>query len=149
ERRVCPALIRHAITDRARHGHDRRPSRPGTDGPDRARGLSEVHHRSCHGRLQRVKTSIRQINAYADLVAAVAAAVCRFAAENVSGATLRDHLCDVPPPWCDPPTREEQQQLPAALDALGGTWRHLAKNRQQLLATMVLMGINRTKLRAS
>jgi hypothetical protein len=92
-----------------------------------------------------VDASIKQMEAYADLVAAVAASVREFADENVSDGTLREHLCDGYPPLCDPPTREEQQRLAAAIDALaGGTWRRLAKARQQLLATMVLMGVNRS-----
>lgn len=66
-----------------------------------------------------VNASISQMEAYADLVDAVAASLEKF----------RD---------------ADEEALVRPLDALAaGAWRRLATSRQQLLATMVMMGVNR------
>lgn len=91
-----------------------------------------------------VDSSIRQMEAYADLIASVTASLEQFRDENVTEEAVRERLCKRFPRLCDPPTREEQERVAKALAAIaGGTWRRLAKQRQQLLATMVLLGINR------
>jgi hypothetical protein len=91
-----------------------------------------------------VDASIQQMEAYADLVAAVAASLDKFRDDNISDESARDYLREASPLLSDPPTREEEQRLAKAIDAIaGGRWRRLAKKRQPLVATMVLLGINR------
>jgi hypothetical protein len=83
-----------------------------------------------------VDASIRQMEAYAELVAALARSVDRFVEENVSDDDSRA--------WLDStlPGIDGAGEVTAAL-ALDAARRNIAKDRQQLLATMVLMGVNR------
>ena len=80
-----------------------------------------------------VNDSIEQMKAYGKLVAAVSKSIDKFADENVSENEARDHLLKrFPPLHLATPVKKK----PAAI-------KRLATQRQQLLATMVLMGINR------
>lgn len=83
-----------------------------------------------------VDASIQQMEAYAELVAAVAQSVDRFLEENVSDDDARA--------WLDRtlPDIDGTGEAIAAL-AVDSARRSIAKDRQQLLATMVLMGVNR------
>ena len=83
-----------------------------------------------------VDASIQQMEAYAELVATVAQSVDRFVEENVSDDEART--------WLDwtLPNIDGAGEATAAL-ALDAARRSLAKQRQQLLATVVLMGVNR------
>jgi len=83
-----------------------------------------------------VDASIQQMEAYAELVAAVARSVDRFLEENVSDDDARA--------WLDRtlPGIDGAGEATADL-ALDAARRNAAKERQQLLATMVLMGVNR------
>lgn len=83
-----------------------------------------------------VDASIRQMEAYAELIAAVARSVDRFLEENVSDDDSRA--------WLDGtlPGIDGAGEATAAL-ALDAARRSTAKQRQQLLATMVLLGVNR------
>lgn len=84
-----------------------------------------------------VDASIQQMEAYAELVAAVAQSVDRFLEANVSDDDVRA--------WLDrtlPGIGGAGEEATAALAAAAAR-RSLAKHRQQLLATMVLMGVNR------
>jgi hypothetical protein len=78
-----------------------------------------------------VDSSIQQMEAFAELLASVTKALNDFVEENVSDDKSRDRLEDRYPP----PSGGEAA-APAAK-------RGLARQRQQQLATMVLMGINR------
>lgn len=68
-----------------------------------------------------VDASIKQMEEYADLVGDVAKTLEEFSRDNVESASIRKWLCE----------RIEQRS------------RNHSKSRQQLLATTVLMGINR------
>jgi hypothetical protein len=123
-----------------------------------------------------VDASIRQMEEFADLVSAVAKNVDQFTAENVSSAQARDWLQDKypadlavdasaggeprlvarprgedaePPTWLadyglegEELTEEliEEQLVPAARRSIG-------ESRLQLLATMVMLGMNRVVVR--
>lgn len=123
-----------------------------------------------------VDASIRQMEAFASLVSAVAKDVDRFTSENVTSNQVRDWLVEqyprdlaldfsggqpklrrrstadedaTPPTWLadyglegEDLTDEviEQQLVPAAR-------RRYGENRLQMLATMVLMGMNRINVR--
>ena len=78
-----------------------------------------------------VDSSIRQMEAYAKLVAGVAKSLDEFANENISDNEARDHLLDRLPDFFRSSTKTKRRTV------------RLASSRQQLLATMVLMGINR------
>jgi len=79
-----------------------------------------------------IDSSIRQMEAYAKLVAGVAKSLDQFADENISDNEARDHLLDrLPQFFPKSTTRTKRRRV------------RLASSRQQLLATMVLMGINR------
>lgn len=80
-----------------------------------------------------VTASIDQMKAYGKLVAAVSKSVDKFLDENVSENDARDHLLKRFP---DLHLATTAKKKPAAI-------KRLATQRQQLLATMVLMGINR------
>ena len=82
-----------------------------------------------------VKASIEQMKAYAELVAAVAKSVDKFRDENISDKQARDYLVDQSPNFLKADPRKPQPAPRAK--------RKPATDRQQLLATMVLMGINR------
>lgn len=113
-----------------------------------------------------VDSTIRQMQAYAELVASVAASVGKFADDAISDQTARDMLvAEFPDLFCRrtagrPGLAWRPEADPAAVlrlrAALGlrepepdprrliaATRRRLARNRQQALATLVLMGINR------
>lgn len=79
-----------------------------------------------------VDASIRQMKAYAKLVAAVTTSLDEFSDQNTSDNQARDHLIDQFPDFFG--KRPRKTKRPRV---------HLASSRQQLLATMVLMGINR------
>ena len=83
-----------------------------------------------------VDASIQQMEAYGELVAGVARSVDRFLEEAVSNEAAYG--------WLDRtlPGIAGADESTAAL-ALAAARRTLAKDRQQLLATMVLMGVNR------
>jgi len=81
-----------------------------------------------------VTSSIDQMKAYAKLVASVAKSVDQFADENISDKQARDFLAER-----SPGLKIDPRKLKAKPRAL----KRLATTRQQLLATMVLMGINR------
>lgn len=78
-----------------------------------------------------VDSSIRQMEAYAKLVAAAAKSLDEFTDENISDNEARDHLRDRLPHFFQSSTITKRRRV------------RLASSRQQLLATMVLMGINR------
>ena len=79
-----------------------------------------------------IDSSIKQMEAYAKLVAGVAKSLDEFGNENISDNEARDHLSDrLPQFFPKGSTRPKRRRV------------KLASNRQQLLATMVLMGINR------
>lgn len=80
-----------------------------------------------------VNVSIDQMKAYGKLVAAVSKSVDKFRDENVSENEARDHLLKRFP---DLHLATTAKKKPAVI-------RRLATQRQQLLATMVMMGINR------
>lgn len=119
-----------------------------------------------------VDASIQQMEAYAELLKQVASTVDQFMAVNVSDGMARDHLVDRYPDVLDRDTvggsphlvvREDAPdgEMPSFFSDLGFTSpgdldensvedvvvpaarRTLAEQRQQILATMVLMGINR------
>lgn len=78
-----------------------------------------------------VDGSIKQMEAYAKLVGGVAKSLDEFSNENISDNEARDHLLD---------------RLPHFFQSYSKTKRaraRLASSRQQLLANMLLMGINR------
>lgn len=83
-----------------------------------------------------VDASIQQMEAYAELVAAVAQSADRFREENVSDNEARA--------WLERtlPGIDGAGEVTATL-ALDAARRCTARARQQLLATMVLMGVNR------
>ena len=80
-----------------------------------------------------VNASIEQMKAYGKLVAAVTKSLDKFRDENISENEARDYLLKRFP---DLYTGTTAKKKPAAI-------RRLATQRQQLLATMVMMGINR------
>jgi hypothetical protein len=119
-----------------------------------------------------VNASIRQMQAYAELIAEVSKAVDEFAGDNISDTSVRGILAsEFPQAFCwsgstarrlrlhaqrgspslaklartiglrepviDPGKANEVKRVVAAAR------RRVARNRQQILATMVLMGINR------
>jgi hypothetical protein len=90
-----------------------------------------------------VDVSIRQMEAYADLVAAVAATVDQFRDAIISDRQLLVNLCEINPLLC---ALLDEPATHRALDSLaGGAWCCLASSPQQLLATMVLMGVQRVR----
>ena len=119
-----------------------------------------------------VKSSIEQMEAYAELVAAVSKSVKQFANDNISVNAVRDALAsEFPDAFCwtkgstrrlrlhaqpgSPPLARVASTLglrepvvnPALASEVGrvvaAARRRVARNRQQILATMLLMGINR------
>jgi hypothetical protein len=90
-----------------------------------------------------VNASIRQMEAYADLLASVAASLDEFRDDTITDSRLRDRLCARFPWFCEPAAAGDEA-LSRPLDRLaGGVWRRVATSRQQLLATMVVMGVKR------
>jgi len=120
-----------------------------------------------------VKTSIEQMEAYAAMVANVAKSVDQYMQDNVSSEQAKDQLIAAQPDLFEARGRGDSVQLgvrsDASADQLGGFMQSLglpfdldptdqevleqevvpamrksmAMDRQKLLATMVLMGINR------
>lgn len=120
-----------------------------------------------------VKTSIEQMEAYATMVANVAKTVDQYMADNVSNEQAMDQLVNAQPDLFEADMRGDapqvQQRGDANADQMGGFLQSLglpfdldtsdpeviksevvpaqrktmAMDRQKLLATMVLMGINR------
>lgn len=120
-----------------------------------------------------VTSSIKQMEAYAELVKNVAKSVDQFMKDNVSENQARDYLTDRYPdhleldldgeePKVKPKSGYDEDNLPDFMSDLGmkvpldsfdddgveqqlvpAARRRMAMDRQQLLATMVLMGINR------
>jgi hypothetical protein len=120
-----------------------------------------------------VDASIKQMEAYAELLKNVAGTVDQFMADNVSDNMARDHLADNYPGYFQRDTSNgfpslavntrdaPEEEMPSFFKDLGfgsmqeidedaveqvvvpATRRTLAEQRQQTLATMVLMGINR------
>ncbi len=120
-----------------------------------------------------VKTSIQQMEAYATLVANVAKSVDQYMADNVSPEQAKDQLVTSQPDLFEPDMGGEtpvvKQRADANPDQMGGFLKGLglpfdldtsnpevvqqevvpavrtqmAMDRQKLLATMVMMGINR------
>jgi hypothetical protein len=85
-----------------------------------------------------VDSSVEQMEAYAALVRSVAQSVREYADEEVSDDQARDYLLDRYPGDAAP---DAGGRIDPAL--LRAARRRIAMDRQQLLATMVLMGINR------
>lgn len=120
-----------------------------------------------------VGSSIKQMQAYAELVKNVAKSVDEYMKDNVSENNARDYLADRYPdylqvdisgekPQLKPKEGADDQNMPDFFKDLGLTQpvtsldedtaeqtlvpaarQRIAMDRQQLLATMVLMGINR------
>jgi len=81
-----------------------------------------------------VNASIQQMKAYAELVAAVAKSLEKFRDENITDSQARDHLAR------SSKILDDDDWARAKTPRVK---RKLASSRQQLLATMLLMGINR------
>lgn len=122
-----------------------------------------------------VDASIRQMESYSGLVAAVAKTVDQFTEENVSPNQARDWLAQRYPGEVRvvPPTAEQPSpQLVPAAEGLTPAWlaeygaggeeltselleervlpqvrTHVGAERQQLLATMVMLGMNRVAVK--
>lgn len=120
-----------------------------------------------------VSASIKQMEAYAELVANVAKSVDQYMKDNVSENNARDYLADRYPgflevdisadsPKLKPREGLDENNMPDFAADLGlqepvtsldettveeklvpGARRRIAMDRQQLLATMVMMGVNR------
>lgn len=119
-----------------------------------------------------IDASIKQMEAYGNLLSNVAKTVDDFMADNVSDNNARDYLVGAYPGHfkldrseegakvvmregadeLDKPNLKSHFALPADVDLsdeaieqklVPAARRHMAKMRQQMLATMVLMGINR------
>jgi hypothetical protein len=113
-----------------------------------------------------VDASIQQMDAYAALISGVAASVDDFASDGISDQNARETLCREFPElfrctdgttgrlaWRSDAQARDRLRLQAALGVrtldpdlrcvVAATRRRLARNRQQTLATVVLMGINR------
>jgi hypothetical protein len=85
-----------------------------------------------------VDASIKQLEAYADLVKDLARTVDQFAGNTATAARARDRLIAKYPGLLDCDGRDDKSR------AAGPQRKRFPKaSRQQLLATMVLMGINR------
>ena len=122
-----------------------------------------------------VDASIRQMESYSSLVSAVAKTVDQFTEENVTPNQARDWLAQRYPGEVRvvPPTAEQPQpQLAPTAEGLTPTWlkdygvegeeltaelleervlpqvrTHVGSERQQLLATMVMLGMNRVAVK--
>jgi hypothetical protein len=86
-----------------------------------------------------VDASIEQMKAYADLVATVAKSVDQFVEDNTSDDGERDSLANAyPDQFRTTGTQKTGSKLRSS-----ASQQRLARHRQQLLATTVMMGINR------
>jgi hypothetical protein len=90
-----------------------------------------------------VDASIRQMEAYADLIAVVAASLDAFRDDSVSDREARERLCEHYPALCEPASGTDQTPARYRQAVADGVWRRHATTRQQMLATMVMMGVNR------
>jgi len=120
-----------------------------------------------------VTSSIKQMEAYGELVANVSKSVDQYMKDNVSENNARDYLADRYPghlevdlsgdkPKLKPREGQDENNMPDFQQDLGlkekvdslddstveeklvpGARRRIAMDRQQLLATMVMMGVNR------
>ncbi len=120
-----------------------------------------------------VTTSIKQMEAYAEMVKNVAKSVDQYMKDNVSQNNARDYLADKYPehlqvdisgdkPTLKPKEGYDENNMPDFFSDLGlkspvtsldednveeklvpAARRRIAMDRQQLLATMVMMGVNR------
>jgi hypothetical protein len=114
-----------------------------------------------------VEASIQQMQAFADLLAATSKSVDQFASENITDAQARDYVANRHPEYVRVDTTGDRARLRSAGDDAGDLGKEyglddvdledddgeqqlvlaaktqMAKSRQQSLATMVLMGINR------
>lgn len=120
-----------------------------------------------------VTSSIKQMEAYAELVSNVSKSVDQYMKDNVSDNNARDYLADRYPghlevdisgdkPKLKPREGMDENNMPDFQSDLGlkepvqsldessveeqlvpGARRRIAMDRQQLLATMVMMGVNR------
>jgi hypothetical protein len=119
-----------------------------------------------------VNLSIQQMEAYAELLAAVSKSVDEFVADNITDHSARDALVsEFPDAFCWTGTRVRRLRLHAQAGSpslgrvaaaiglrepvidprvrselkrvVAGARRRLARNRQQTLATMILLGTNR------
>lgn len=110
-----------------------------------------------------VTASIQQMQAYAALISDVAASVDEFESDAISDQTARDTLAQEFPElfcrtkaslaWRPDAEQSARVRLQAALGVgelesdlrhlVAASRRRLARNRQQTLATIVMMGINR------
>jgi len=119
-----------------------------------------------------VNSSIRQMEAYAELLAAVSKSVDEFIADNITDDSAREALVsEFPDAFCWTGTRVRRLRLHAQAGSpslsrvaaaiglrepvidprvpselkrvVAGARRRLARNRQQTLATMILLGTNR------
>jgi hypothetical protein len=114
-----------------------------------------------------VEASIQQMQAFADLLAATSKSVDQFANDNITDAQARDFVANRHPEYVRIDTSGDGARLRPAGDDIGGLGKEygledvdlddeenerqlvreakmqMARTRQQSLATMVLMGINR------
>jgi hypothetical protein len=90
-----------------------------------------------------VDASVRQMEAYADLIAAVAASVDEFRDEGVTDVQARERLCERFPALCETTTTVGETPAPRRNAVAGHTGRRLATTRQQLLATMMTTAVRR------
>lgn len=119
-----------------------------------------------------VNASIEQMEAYAELLATVSKTVDEFIADNITDESAREALVsEFPDAFCWTGTRVRRLQLHAQAGSpslsrvaaaiglrepvidprvpselkrvVAGARRRLARNRQQTLATMIVLGINR------
>jgi hypothetical protein len=89
-----------------------------------------------------VDASVRQMEAYADLIAAVAASVDEFRDERVTDVQARERLCERFPALCEGTSTVGRSPASRA-PAVAGPTRGRVTTRQQLLATMVATGVRR------
>ncbi|HET7503908.1 MAG TPA: hypothetical protein VFK02_22960, partial [Kofleriaceae bacterium] len=114
-----------------------------------------------------VEASIQQMQAFSELLAATSKSVDQFAGENITDSQARDYVANRHPESVRIDTDGERARLRPAGDDAPGVGQHyglddvdleddegeqqlvtaaklqMARSRQQSLATMVLMGINR------
>lgn len=91
-----------------------------------------------------VNASQEQMRAYGELIASVSKTADDFMRENVTDAAARDWLAELYPDSAgDDSSESDSSDSSAKLGLVGVARRRLAASRQQLLARMVMLGINR------
>ena len=114
-----------------------------------------------------VEASIQQMQAFSDLLQATAKSVDQFASENITDSQARDYVANRHPEYVKIDTSGDHARLRPAGEDMGDVGKEygmsdvdltdddheqqlvmsaktqMARSRQQSLATMVLMGINR------